>query len=106
VKLISRYCSFWADNFDPIIVHLNALDVTMVAVSRAPFAKIAAYKERMGWTFRWLSSFGTDFNYDFGVSFPPDQIDTGVFYNYKTQPSPEGEREGVSARPRTPFTWP
>jgi predicted dithiol-disulfide oxidoreductase (DUF899 family) len=87
------HCSFWADNFDPIIVHLKPVDVTMVAISRAPFTKIAAYKERMGWSFRWLSSFETDFNYDFGVSFQPE---TNVFYNYKYQPTPEQEREGLS----------
>ena len=90
------HCSFWADNFEPIIVHLNALDVTMVAVSRAPFAKIAAYKERMGWSFQWLSAFETDFNYDYGVSFTPEQIETGGVYNYAVEPTPEADREGVS----------
>ena len=90
------HCSFWADNFDPIIVHLNALDVSMVAVSRAPIAKIARYKDRMGWSFEWLSSFGTDFNADFGVTFPQDKIDDAVFYNYTMQRSPAAEREGLS----------
>jgi predicted dithiol-disulfide oxidoreductase (DUF899 family) len=88
-------CSFWADNFDPIVVHLEARDVTMIAVSRAPFAKIAAYKERMGWSFHWVSSFENDFNYDYGVSFTPEQQDDGV-YNYGTQSPANPDREGTS----------
>jgi predicted dithiol-disulfide oxidoreductase (DUF899 family) len=88
-------CSFWADNLDPIVLHLRARDVTMIAVSRAPFAKIAAYKERMGWSFKWVSSAENDFNFDYGVSFPPEEEDEAV-YNYGTL-SPRGsEREGVS----------
>src|SRR5919109_2774819 len=67
-----KSCSFWADNFDPNVVHLKARDVTMVAISRAPHEKLAAYKERMGWSFDWFSSGETDFNFDFGVSFAPD----------------------------------
>src|SRR5512136_3398071 len=63
------HCSFWADNFNGIDVHLNHRDVTLVAVSRAPLAKIEAFKKRMGWTFEWVSSSGTDFNYDYHVSF-------------------------------------
>ncbi len=58
------HCSFWADNFNGIPVHLNHRDVTMVAISRAPQAKLEAYRKRMGWSFKWLSSFGSDFNYD------------------------------------------
>src|SRR5215472_6335948 len=57
------HCSFWADNFNPVIVHLNQRDVSLVAVSRAPFPKLAAYQKRMGWTFQWLSSLETDFNF-------------------------------------------
>src|SRR5215469_18364750 len=60
------HCSFWADSFDRSIVHLNARDVTMVAVSRAPYAKLAEYEKRMGWTFEWYSSGETSFNFDFG----------------------------------------
>jgi predicted dithiol-disulfide oxidoreductase (DUF899 family) len=90
-------CSFWADNFDPIIVHLTQRDVTMIAVSRAPFSKVAAYKERMGWTFKWVSSFGTDFNFDYHVSFTPEEMAKGdVFYNYTRQDPFVAEREGVS----------
>jgi predicted dithiol-disulfide oxidoreductase (DUF899 family) len=88
-------CSFWADNFDPIGVHLRARDVTMVAVSQAPFAKIAAYRERMGWSFPWFSSFGSDFNFDYGVSFRPEQADEPL-YNYGTLPPRNSQREGLS----------
>jgi predicted dithiol-disulfide oxidoreductase (DUF899 family) len=66
-------CSFWADNFDPIVQHLAHRDVTMIAISRAPFSKIAPYKERMGWSFKWVSSAGNDFNHDFGVYFESDE---------------------------------
>jgi predicted dithiol-disulfide oxidoreductase (DUF899 family) len=91
------HCSFWADNFNPIIVHLNQRDVTMVAISRAPYKKLEAYKKRMGWSFKWLSSFGTDFNFDFQASFRPEDIARGeVFYNFKTQPMSISEREGTS----------
>jgi predicted dithiol-disulfide oxidoreductase (DUF899 family) len=90
------HCSFWADNFDPNVVHLNARDVTMIAVSRAPFAKLDSYKQRMGWSFSWVSSFDSDFNFDFGVSFAPEQTSTGGFYNYEMQRAPEPEREGMS----------
>ena len=90
------HCSFWADNFDPVIVHLNQRDVTMVAVSRAPLAKLEAFKKRMGWSFRWASSGEGDFNYDFGASFRPDQVQAGAgFYNYRMGPVGR-DREGVS----------
>ena len=72
------HCSRWADNFNGIIVHLNQRDVTLVAVSRAPFAKLRAYHRRMGWSFKWLSSHGNDFNFDFNVSFTPEQIKNGT----------------------------
>ena len=89
------HCSFWADSFDANVVHLNARDVTMVAVSRAPYAKLAAYRDRMGWTFKWLSSEGTDFNYDYGVSFAPDE--TGdLVYNFGTKAPELPDREGMS----------
>jgi predicted dithiol-disulfide oxidoreductase (DUF899 family) len=88
-------CSFWADNFEPVVLHLRARDVTFVAVSLAPFAKITAYKERMGWSFPWFSSFGSDFNFDYGVSFRSEQRDEPL-YNYGTLPSRDTQREGVS----------
>jgi predicted dithiol-disulfide oxidoreductase (DUF899 family) len=90
------HCSFWADSFDANVVHLNACDVTMIAVSRAPFAKLAVYKERMGWSFHWVSSFENDFNFDYGVSFTPEQSETEGFYNYVLQTAPLAEREGFS----------
>ena len=91
------HCSRWADNFNSIIVHLNQRDVTMVAISRAPFAKLAAYKKRMGWTFKWVSSLQTDFNFDFNVSFPMEDVATKkALYNFKRQDPFVGEREGVS----------
>ncbi len=89
------HCSFWADNFDPIVKHLNARDVTMVAVSRAPFVKLAPYRKRMGWSFHWVSSLGNDFNFDYGVSFVPEQREEAV-YNYGSQSPSNPEREGLS----------
>lgn len=88
-------CSFWADNFDPIVVHLKARDVTMVAISRAPYPKLAAYRERMGWSFPWFSSFGNDFNFDYGVAFTPEEREEPL-YNYGTLSPRSPNREGVS----------
>lgn len=91
------HCSHWADNFNGIIVHLNQRDVTLVAVSRAPYHKLAAYEKRMGWNFKWVSSFQNDFNYDYNVSFTPDEVAKGkAFYNFTTQDPGETDREGVS----------
>jgi predicted dithiol-disulfide oxidoreductase (DUF899 family) len=90
------HCSFWADNFEGAPVHLKARDVTLTAVSRAPFAKIAAYKKRMGWTFPWVSANGSDFNFDFGVSFRPEQVaEHAAVYNYGSEAMFE-DREGIS----------
>jgi predicted dithiol-disulfide oxidoreductase (DUF899 family) len=91
------HCSRWADNFNGIIVHLNQRDVTMIAVSRAPYAKLAAYRKRMGWTFNWVSSSGTDFNFDYNVSFTPEEMAAKkAFYNFTMQDPGVAEREGVS----------
>ena len=68
------HCSFWADNFNGIIVHLNQRDVTMIAVSGAPYSKLAAYRKRMGWNFKWVSSWNTDFNFDHHVSFSAEEL--------------------------------
>ncbi|MGN6350262.1 MAG: DUF899 domain-containing protein [Candidatus Nitrosocosmicus sp.] len=90
-------CSFWADNFDGMCIHLNHRDVTMIAVSRTPYNKIDKYKKRMGWKFKWVSSYNTDFNYDYHISFTSEELDKKkVFYNYIDQYTPSTEREGVS----------
>ena len=89
-------CSFWADNFEGIDVHLAHRDATLVAVSRASFEKLDAYRKRMGWTFPWYSSAASDFNFDFGVSFTPGQVEAGsASYNYR-QTSVMDELPGVS----------
>jgi predicted dithiol-disulfide oxidoreductase (DUF899 family) len=93
-------CSFWADNFNGIIVHLNHKDVTMIAVSRAPYNKLAEYQNRMGWDFKWVSSYDTDFNFDYHVSFTQDEFAKNeAFYNYSTyapRKANTADREGVS----------
>jgi predicted dithiol-disulfide oxidoreductase (DUF899 family) len=82
-ELPCKSCSFWADNFDRTVEHLKQRDVTLVAVSRAPLAKLDAFRKRMGWGFKWVSSGGSDFNRDFQVSFTPEQQAKGeAFYNY------------------------
>lgn len=91
------HCSHWADSFDPIIVHLHQRDVTMIAVSRAPYEKLAAYRKRMGWSFSWFSSGASDFNFDFGVSFTPEKRAANkAFYNFTEQDPGTSEREGIS----------
>ena len=91
------HCSHWADNFNAIIVHLNQRDVSMVAISRAPYSKLAAYRKRMGWTFQWISSFETDFNFDYHVSFTPQEVTAKqALYNFSRQDPFVSEREGVS----------
>jgi predicted dithiol-disulfide oxidoreductase (DUF899 family) len=89
-------CSFLADHLDGTLPHLNHHDVTLIAVSRAPLNKIAAYKTRMGWKFTWVSSFGDDFNYDFGVSFGPDAVAAGATYNFEPVGPDAGEAPGMS----------
>jgi predicted dithiol-disulfide oxidoreductase (DUF899 family) len=83
-------CSFWADNFEGIGVHLAHRDVTLLAISRAPIDRLMAYRSRMGWTFPWVSSLGSDFNMDFGVSEAP-------IYNYVPAADPQEELPGLSA---------
>ena len=76
-------CSFLADHLDGTLPHLNNHDVTLVMVSRAPLEKIEAYKRRMGWKTPWVSSFGSDFNFDYHVSFTPEDLAKDkVFYNF------------------------
>ena len=85
-------CSFWADNFNGIDMHLAARDTSFVAVSRGPIDKLMAYKKRMGWTFRWVSSLDSDFNFDFGVS-----LKEGDKYNFGTIDDAKGEMPGITA---------
>lgn len=91
------HCSFWADHFDGMGAHLNQRDVTFVAVSRAPISEIEAFKKRMEWRFKWVSSQGTDFNFDYQASFRPADLKSGnVFYNYAKSPAGPADREGIS----------
>jgi predicted dithiol-disulfide oxidoreductase (DUF899 family) len=92
-----KSCSFMADHTDGMRLHLAHRDVTFVAISRAPLADIERFRQRMGWQFKWVSSNGTDFNYDFGVSFTPEQVAKGdLGYNYGTSPHVNDELPGVS----------
>jgi predicted dithiol-disulfide oxidoreductase (DUF899 family) len=98
-------CSSIADGFDGFAVHLANHDVTLSAVSRAPLAKLQAYKRRMGWTFPWASAFGGDFNFDFNVGFTEEQQrDGGIEYNYRREAAWQlRDGEGMASRmPGTP----
>lgn len=90
-------CSYWADNFNGTTVHLEHRDISLVAVSRAPLAKLQAYRERMGWDFRWVSSVGDQFSADFHVCFTPEQLaSSDVYYNYRKTTFPVEDAPGVS----------
>jgi len=90
-------CSFMADHNDGMNVHLAHRDVTLVAVSRAPLPDIERFRRRMGWQFKWVSSHGSDFNYDFGVSFAPEEVAKGaIHYNHGTWPHAYEEWPGIS----------
>ena len=92
-----KSCSFWADNFDGIGIHLKHRDVSLVAVSRAPLSKLLAYRKRMGWSFPWVSSYGSEFNFDYQVSFTKEQLDAGeAYHNYHVHPNTMTELAGVS----------
>ncbi len=92
------YCSFLSDHIDGSVVHLEHHDVSVVVVSRAPFHQIEAFKKRMGWRFKWLSSFGSDFNYDYHVSFTKDDMAKGtIYYNYELTEPGSDELPGISA---------
>src|ERR1044072_1149851 len=96
-------CSFWADNFNNIIIHLNQRDVSMIAISRAPYDKIAAYQKRMGWNFHWVSSYDNDFNFDYHVSFTREELTKKeVFYNYILQDTGVSDKEGISVFYKNP----
>ena len=92
------HCSFWADHFDSVNFHIGQRDTAFAAVSRAPWKEIEPFEKRMGWKFKWVSSFGTDFNFDFNVSFTPEELKSGkAIYNYAPLDMDIDEREGVSA---------
>jgi len=92
-----KHCSFWADNFNDVIIHLNHRDVTFVVISRAPMEKLEEFRKRMGWSFKWLSSHDNDFNYDYGVSFTPQQLESGAkLFNYSSLSPGMTDREGTS----------
>ena len=92
-----KSCSFWADGFERMIPHLAARDTTMVAISRAPLEKLAAFRRRMGWTFDWLSSGNGDFNYDYAVSFTPEAVKSGdKIYNFGTSGFGIEDAPGIS----------
>ncbi len=89
-------CSFGADCVSGVLVHVTHHDVAYVAVSRAPMAEIEAYKKRMGWDFEWVSSFASDFNFDYGVSFTEEQRENGAVYNWETTKNLAEELPGHS----------
>jgi len=89
-------CSFEMDHVDGILAHLAARDVSYVAVSRAPWPEIDAFRKRMGWRIKWVSSYGGDFNYDFHVSFTADEMTRQGYYNYAMRPIPIEEMSGRS----------
>lgn len=91
------HCSFWADNFEGIGIHLKHRDVTLVAVSRAPLAKLEAFRRRMGWSFPWFSSAPSDFNYDLHASFRPEELERKkAYFNYEETDPGVSDREGAS----------
>jgi predicted dithiol-disulfide oxidoreductase (DUF899 family) len=92
-----KSCSYLADHFDGAALHLPQRDVSFVVISRAPWHKIEAFKKRMGWSFRWVSSEGSDFNFDYNVSFTKDDEEKGkVNYNYETTDFISDELPGLS----------
>jgi predicted dithiol-disulfide oxidoreductase (DUF899 family) len=90
-------CLFLADHFDGSLVHLANRDVTLVVVSRAPLAQVEAFQKRMGWRFKWVSSYGSDFNHDYHASFTKDEVAKGkISYNYGEVELPSEETPGAS----------
>lgn len=95
------HCAFWSDHFDSLSHHIGQRDTSFAVISRAPLKKLRAHQKRMGWKFKWLSSGGNEFNYDFQASFTPEQIASGkAMFNYAPIPADFTEmtdREGASA---------
>lgn len=97
-----KSCSFWIDGFSGALSHLAQRDVSVVAISLAPLAKLRAYAKRMGWSIPWVSSAGSDFNFDYGVSFTPETIASGAgTYNYAPKRNNGPEQPGVSVFKKT-----
>jgi predicted dithiol-disulfide oxidoreductase (DUF899 family) len=97
-----KSCSYLADHFDGMTTHLANRDVNFLVVSHAPIAEIEAFKRRMGWQFRWVSSFDSDFNFDYHVSFTPEQMGGEIEYNYGRTKSPSQEMPGMSVFAKGP----
>jgi predicted dithiol-disulfide oxidoreductase (DUF899 family) len=92
-----KSCSFWADNFNGIDIHLAHRDITFLAISRAPLSKLEEYKKRMLWSFKWVSAAESDFNYDLNVSFGAEAAQSGTaYYNYGTGRKVQEEMPGIS----------
>jgi len=92
-----KNCSFWADNFNPLVPHLKQRDVTLTAISRAPLAKLQAFQARFGWTFPWVSSGRSDFNFDYQASLRSAEVEAGTaVYNYRTFRGTNLDMPGVS----------
>ncbi len=90
-------CSFWADNYDGTDVHLKHRDIRLLTISRAPLEKIESYKQRMGWSFDWVSSLGSDFNRDYQVTFTQEEMEKGeMYYNFHMTRFPSDEAPGIS----------
>jgi predicted dithiol-disulfide oxidoreductase (DUF899 family) len=90
-------CSFQADHMDSARQHFEHHDVSFAVVSRAPYEELVPFKKRMGWTFHWVSSFGSDFNYDYYVSYTPEELAKGkIYYNYREAESSSEENPGIS----------
>jgi predicted dithiol-disulfide oxidoreductase (DUF899 family) len=89
-----KSCSFWADNFERNVIHLAHRDATMIAISRAPVEKLLAFQKRLGWTFKWVSSGRSDFNYDYRVSFEAGK--PGQIYNFAPKTSAASDLPGIS----------
>jgi predicted dithiol-disulfide oxidoreductase (DUF899 family) len=92
-----KSCSFIADHYNPLVIHLAHRDISLVTVSKAPIEKLTQFHERMGWTFPWVSAAHTDFGRDFGVSFTDEELASdGAIYNFNTKPYPIRELPGLS----------
>ncbi|HKU37323.1 MAG TPA: DUF899 family protein [Polyangiales bacterium] len=98
-----KSCSFWMDGWSGVLPHLAQRDVQVIAISQAPLAKLQAYAQRMGWSIPWVSSAGSDFNFDYRVSFSREAIARGeALYNYDGMKAPGTEMPGVSVFKKTP----